>query len=49
MPRRILGALALLAAAVWAQPEDKPSVGYAYQVLFEGGQAAIQLDVSTLS
>ena len=47
MPRRVLGAFVLLVSVAWAQPEEKPSVGYAYQVLFEGGQTAIQLDVST--
>lgn len=47
MPRRVLGVFALLATAAWGQPEDKPSVGYAYQVLFEGGQTAITLEVST--
>ena len=47
MPRRVLGVLALLATAAWGQPEDKPSVGYAYEVLFEGGQTAITLEVST--
>jgi len=48
MPRLALGVLALLASATWGQPEDKPSVGYAYQVLFEGGQqTAVTLEVST--